>query len=376
MKSTATLTRELIKKSWLLFDYFLWLLLDLSKLREIKKEEIKKVLIIHLGAIGELLITTPLLPILKKELNCEIIYMLNKGKEAILENNPYISNILIYNRDFKKNINDLKKGNFDLAIIISPGGIKLSLRCFLAGIKYRIGGFGGFKRGPSFFYTRKNFPINNKHTIEKNLDIIRQIGLDNKNPKMEVYLSEQEKQNIREKLNKLKIKDYIIVHPGFGSVVGEKYPSRLWPLERYSSVIDYLIEKYKVNVILTGSSEEKIISEKIISMVKNKEKLIDCCGKFTLREFIALIDSAKLVIESSTGVVHIACALKTSVIDFIGRGDLSEWRPWGDKDKTKFLFHNEVCTSCNMAECRKKTTECLRAITVNEVIDTADELLK
>ena len=376
MKSTATLTRELIKKSWLLFDYFLWLLFDLSKLRKIKKDKIRKVLIVHLGAIGELLITTPILPVLKKELNCEITYMLNRGMEAIFENNPYISNILIYNQDFKENISDLKKGNFDLAIIISPGSIKLSLRCFLAGIKYRIGGFGGFKRGPSFFFTRKTFPINHKHTIEKNLDIIRQIGIDNKNPKMEIYLSEQEKQKTKEITSKLKVKDYIIVHPGFGSVMGNKYPSRLWPLERYAQVIDYLIEKYNMNVILTGNEEETIISEKIIRLTKNRKEVIDCCGKFTLREFMALIDSAKLVIESSTGVVHIACALKTPVIDFIGRGDLSEWQPWGDKNKTKFLFHNEVCTSCNMAECRKKTTECLKAITVNEVINTADELLK
>ena len=95
MKSAYTQIREKTRNLFLMLDYLLWLLLDLSKFKRIKKEKIKKVLIIHLGAIGELLVTTPLFPALKKALNCEISFMVSEGKEEVLKNNPNISEILI-----------------------------------------------------------------------------------------------------------------------------------------------------------------------------------------------------------------------------------------------------------------------------------------
>ncbi|GAG37127.1 unnamed protein product, partial [marine sediment metagenome] len=168
---------------------------------------------------------------------------------------------------------------------------------------------------------------------------------------------------------------HIIINPGFGLVNKYKYPSRLWPLERYAQIIDYVIEKYNLQVLLTGNHDEKVLSNKIKDLTKNKDKIIVCCGEFSLREFMALIDSAELVIEPSTGAGHVASALKTPVIDLIGRGDPSEWRPWGKKDKTLYFFHSEVCTSCSRGECRKKNIECLKAITAEEVKSAIDKLI-
>ena len=376
MKSAYTQIREKTKNLFLVLDYLLWLLLDLSKFKRIKKEEIKKVLIIHLGAIGELLVTTPLFPALKKTLNCDISFMVSEGKEQVFKNNPYLSEIITYENNFKKNIKILKNKDFDLAIILFPGSIQFSLMCLLAGIKYRIGCFNGLKKGPALFFTRRVFPINKKHAVQKNLDMIRQIGIHNKNPKIEVYVSDKEKKKVKNILKKLKVKDYIIVHPGFGFSTKHKYPSRLWPLDRYVKVIDHLVQNYKVKILLTGSADEKIFADEIKKKVKNKEQVIIASGLFNLREFITIINFAKLVIESSTSAGHIAIGLQTPLISLMGRGNLYEWGPLGEKDKTKYFFHPEVCTSCNLDYCEKEDNECLKAITTEEVINAAEELLK
>ena len=379
MESLVTLIRKEIKNILILFEYLIWLLLDPSKFTKINKKEIKKVLIINTGSIGEIIANTPLLPALKNKLNCEISFMIHKGYGAVFENNPYVSEIIEYEENFKKNIKKLRKDNFDLAIIIFPPSLKISLMCLFSGIKYRIGCYKGIKEGPSFFFTKRTFPINNKNVVEKYLDIIKQIGINNPDPRTEIYLSDREKNNLKNKLRKLKIKDFIIVHPGFKSILEYEYPSRLWPLERYAEVIDYLIEKYKIKILLTGSRNEEPVSNKIKSLVKkeNKKNVIICAKKFGFRESFVLIDFAKLIIEPSTGAGHcIATPLKTPVIDLMGKMDVHEWRPWGDKDKIRYFFHNEVCTGCNLEFCRKKTIECLKAITVKEVINAADELLK
>ena len=375
MKSAYTQIREKTRNLFLIFDYLLWLLFDLSKFKIVKKEKIKKVLIIHLGAIGELLVTTPLFPALKKALNCEISFMVSKGKEQVFQNNPHLSEIITYENDFKKNIEILKNKDFDLGIILFPGSMQLSLMCLLAGIKYRIGCFSGLKKGPALFFTRRVFPINKKHAIEKNLNMIKQIGIYNENPKIEIYISDKEKKSIKKFLKKKKIKDYVIVHPGFGFSTKHKYPSRLWPLDRYAKVIDYIVKNYGVKVLLTGSADEKIFAEEIKKKVKNKNEVIIASGLFDLIESSFLISKARLLIGPSTSVIHIATAFDTPLV-LLGGEELQEvWYPRMTKKKYKVLFHPEVCTECDKDYCKKKTIECMNAITTEEVIESSIFLL-
>jgi len=271
-----------MKAGFLILDYLLWLLLDISKFKIVRKSKIKKVLVTHQGAIGELLITTPILRTLKDRLGCEIVYMAPKGKAAIFENNPDVDKIVGFEDSFEANLKKIKKEKFDLALIVQAH-FKIAYMCWKAGIPYRIGGFGGLNRAPSLFFTRKTFPLKGTHSIEKNLAIINTIGLDNKNPRYRAVVSTRERSSIKQKLKKLGIDRFFIVHPGFGS---PKDPdkSRLWPVKRYSDLVNHLIDKYDTKIILgVGVKEEKNLTEKILSGVKRKNRDIFRARVFGLR---------------------------------------------------------------------------------------------
>lgn len=375
MKSLNTTIRKEIKNLLLLFDYLIWWLFDPSKFKKIKKDEIKKVLIVHLGAIGEILVSTPILPALKKELNCEISFMVKEGNQAIFKNNPYVSNVLTIKKGFKENVKLLKNEKFDMAIILLPASTKISLMCFLAKIKYRIGCYEGIINGPPLFLTKRTFPIKNKNVVLKFLDIVKQIGIDNKIPKIEIYLSDNEKKDLKKALAKFHTTNYVVIHPGFSSIMKHNYPSRLWPLENYSKVIDYLIKKYKVKVFLTGSKDEKIISDKIKQKVKNKKNVIISNGLFDLRELFALISKSKLLISGGVAV-HISAAFNIPTVALEGKSNVTEWHPWNPKNNYILLNHPEVCTGCEKEDCRRKNQECMKAITVSEVVTAADRLWK
>ncbi|MFC1682219.1 glycosyltransferase family 9 protein [Nanoarchaeota archaeon] len=374
MKSLTTIIKDKVKNTILFLDYLLWLLFDLSKFKKIKKERIKKVLIIHLGAIGELVTSSVLLPPLKENFNCEIDYMINPRKETVIENNPHISKILTYEKDFKENIKKLKEENFDLVIILAPGTTKMALICLLAGIKYRIGCFTGAQNIPAFFYTRRKFPFKRIHAVQENLEIIRTIGIDNKNPKLEFYISDKDKKSAEEKLKELSIKDYIIVHPTFSFMTEHEFPSRLWPSDRWAAVIDYLIETYKIKVLLTGSQKEKYYSEEIFGKLKNKEMAIVTSGMFNLGETAYLVSKTKLWIGTSTGITHITASFNTPIIELAGQNDPWQWHPWMSKNRYRIVRHLEKCSGCNLMYCRKKNLECMNAIKVEEIIDAIKEL--
>lgn len=379
MKSFQSEVQEEAKKLFKVFDYLVWALFDPSKFTLINKKYIKNILIINTGSIGELLLCCPMFKALRKEFNADISIMVRERLMPVLENNPNIKEILPY-KQFNENVSELEKRNFDLAIIVFPGTFKNAYMCIKAGIKYRIGCYKYVRDGLSLGYTRRIFPINKKNVMEYYFNMVKLVraDLEKEQIRNEIYLTKKEKDWAKRFLKKNKIKKYAVIHPGFSSATKTDYPSRKWPYERYGQVIDYLIEKYKLNIIMTGSKAEEFISQEIKKLVKTKnQKKVLICPDFTIRENFAVIEKAEILIEASTGMGHCAAtALNTKVISMAGKTDENEWKPWGDENKIRYLYHNEVCTGCNREFCRKKTTECLSAISVDEVKQAIDELLK
>lgn len=338
MKIRQGLFRWYLKQGFLLFDYLLWLLFDPTKFKKIDRRKIKNVLVIHLGAIGELLASTALIARIKNNLNCKIDYLLLKGREPIFEDNPRINKILLFNKEsMKDNIENLKKGDYDLAIIISPASLKISRMCRKIGIKYIIGGFGGLSRFPTFLYTRRNFPLGMKHSLKRGFDILNPIKVYYKNPKIEVYFSKEARGGMEKKLKKLRIKTFAIVHPGFGQAA-EGNTSKKWESGRYSEIIDYLIEKYKIDVLVTGVRNEREFINEIIKNVKNKERVRDASDIFSLKEFFALIQKARIMIAPDTGAGHAAAALGVPLINIMGIISPEEWSPLGNKKRIINLY--------------------------------------
>lgn len=375
MKSLSTFVREKIKNFIIALDYLLWILLDFSKFKKIDKNRIKKVLIIHLGPLGELILATPVVSTLKKQLKCEIEILVAPGREIIFKNNPHVSRVLTFKGNFKQDLEQIKGEKFDAAIIITPGTNKIAFMCFLAGIKYRIGCYKYAREMSSLFFTRRNWPLKNSHIVKRYLNIIKSLKIYDKSPQLDFFISKKDVKKVNYWLRTNKINKYIIIHPGFGTSSLNKYPSRWWSAEKYARVADTLIGKYNIKVLLTGSKEEQGLSKIIKEKCKNKKNVIITNGLFNLSELAALIQNSKLLIATSTSVIHIASALEKKLIQLSGIGGPIGWHPWTSKDKYREIFHSEVCTECYQQNCRRKDVQCMKAISVEEVLKASEELL-
>ncbi|MCM8787957.1 MAG: glycosyltransferase family 9 protein [Candidatus Omnitrophica bacterium] len=370
------LVREGLKKIYLILDYIFWLIFDFSKFKKIKKERIKKVLLIHQGVVGELIVTTPVIKALKDNFNCDISYMVNPGKEPLFINNPYISEVLTFDENnFKKNLETIRSKNFDLTILFQAH-FKLAKMCWKAGIPYRIGGFSGFKRSPSIFFTRRFFPIVRKNTVLKNLELAEIVGAKNINPKIEVFSSKNDDLKIKKFLRKNKIEEFIIVHPGFGDWEKKNANYRLWPVKKYSEFINSIIKNSKFKVILgIGKISEKPLTSRILEHVWFKNKVIECSGLFDLAELISLIKHSKLVLAPDTGISHITSALGIPLINLINSENLKEWAPWGDSKKI-ININKHLGYQITFFPPKITFSEGIKSISVEEVLKAYNFLLK
>ena len=208
-----------------------------------------------------------------------------------------------------------------------------------AKIPYRIGCTQGSFDSSSFFLTRKALPvISGIHKVQENLRIGKTIGVYAENPKMEIYPSAKDVSNISKILKKNNLKDYAILHPGKRSVVGKGY---LWDDKKFAEIADYLIEKYKMKIIIGGSEEDKALAEEIISNSKHKDNIIDLTGNTNIKEYAVLISKAKILASVDTSAIHLASCFGTKTVAlFCTYPEI--WHPYQDKKNYVLLFAKDV----------------------------------
>lgn len=328
---------KVIKRS---LGYFLWLLLDPSKFKKIRSSEIKKILVINLGFIGDLLATTPVIAALKKKFKARLSVLVRKEMLGIFNSDPNTDQIITYSNNFKEDLRRLKKENFDLAIIVWPASFRLSWLCLRAGIPYRIGTTQtGLLEEEGWFLTRKVRPsFEEKHKIQENLDISRLIGVSIDYPKIEFYFLKEDNQFVTNVLKKNKIKDFIVLHPGKR---GRFYAEYSWPLKNFAAIIDYLVENYKASIVITGAKGEEQIAKEIVKSVRYKNQVTIASGKLNLGQFGALLKKSKLLISIDTAPVHIASAFETPIIVLNAKYPRI-WYPYMSKEKYVLLNHPKI----------------------------------
>lgn len=374
MKFLANL-KGLFRVAFIVLDYLIWLIFDLSKFKKIPINKVRRILIIHLGAFGEILASTALISQIKKNLGVEIYYMVKGNRCEVLENNPDISRIMKYDDDMSNNIVNIKKNNLDLAMILWPGSTKLSLMCRKGGIKYVVGCFKSVSEGLGLFFDKRCFPIQKIHAVMGNANMSKLLGFNPKNPQMHYYLDDKSLVVANNYLKKNKIKRFAIIHPGFGGISSLKPNSRLWPTDRYAKIIDHLIEKYGLSVLITGMENELILAKSITSKIKNKKRVFVTNGSFNFKEQAALLSLSDLLIAPDTGIVHLASALNKKVIDLMSRTNPSIWHPWTNKKNYSLLFHPLNYTYFERFYDDSCGYECMKAITVAEVKNAIKKLI-
>ncbi len=353
MKRLRFVLDDKIRNLALWIDYLIYLLFNPFKFKQFPKD-IKKILVVELLEIGDLIVATPVIKTLKENYpNAEIDVLVLPSMTDVISGNKNINEIISYDDNL---VNELKQKNYDLGIILHPGSFKISLALFKGKVKYRIGcAKAGTFYGKGFFLNKKIKPNTKvQHKIEDNLDVIRPI-VKNIIKKPEIFTDKN-----------VKNKNYVVIHPG------AKFITHNWISERFAEAADYIANKYKKTIVFTGSKKDEVLIKNIQGLMKNKS--INSVGS-TIKQFFAIIKNADLVISVDTSAMHAAAAFNKPIIALLGAGVPDVWYPY--TEKRAVIFKNNVCVSCWKSKCsNKENMECMKAINVSDVIKEIDKFLR
>lgn len=354
----------------------------------------KNALLINPFGIGDVLFTTPIIHTLKDAFaDIRLGYLCNRRTVSILEDNPHIDFIFIYERDEfvekrKKSViawarksfaflNQIRQKKFDLAIDFSLNS-QYGFFSWYAGIKTRI---GYDYKGRGRFLTKKIKldGYNDKHIVEYYAEILKLINLDLRYRKLELYLNVNDLKWAEGFLCKQGIgaDDLLVaIIPGAGASWGKDAYLKHWPAQNFARLCDKIIENYKAKIIILGAlSEQKIAQE-----VKNnmRYEALDLSGKTQTGEFAALLSKVKLAITNDGGPMHMAAALGVKTVSVFGPVDEKVYGPYPPSPNHLVLKRALSCRPCyrnfRFPGCANNR-RCIEDISVEEVYQAARSLM-
>ena len=345
----------------------------------------KKALIINLGGIGDLVISTAFFRNFKNSFpECHVTALTSTRGVEVLKGLHYIDEIIAYDlhdvnfkdlifspQKFFKSIKlllKLRKGSYDISVNLLPlasfqSAIKMAAVFFILGTKIRA---GRDTEGLGWFYQIKvkESLLFDMYDVELQRRLLEKIGGIFTDNSLDLPVPLEDELYIENQLLKNGIKSdrpLIVVNPC------SNWPSKRWPVENFIETIKGLKSKTDASFIVTGSASEIPLAEMI---KKNVGGVSVMAGKTTLHQLAALLKKASLFITNDTGPMHLSIAIGTPVVAIFGPGHFKRFFP---PDREGIIRKDFKCSPCIKREC--DDMGCLKTITPDEVIEKALWLL-
>lgn len=354
----------------------------------------KRILVINIFGIGDVLFTTPLIRNIKENFpNSFLGFVCNQRVQGILFNNPYVDKIFVFEKDYYRNLakssrlrclkdfltflNSIKKERFDLCIDLSLNG-QVGFFTWALGIRKRAG-FNYKNRG---WLLTDGIPIEGyegKHVAEFYLGLLKFLGLEINAVNLEIFLNEAERMWREDYLRNNGISEgdlLMAIIPGGGASWGKDAVIKHWPAEKYAEIADKCIEKFRAKIIILGDYSDFEACNLVFGFIK--QRAIQTCGKTDLRQFAALLNRCNLVVTNDGGPLHVAVAAGCKTVSLFGPVDEKVYGPFTSNPLRHRVVKKKItCRPCyrrfKLADCSKRI--CLEEISVVEVFQAIEELI-
>ncbi|MCS7064837.1 MAG: glycosyltransferase family 9 protein, partial [Fimbriimonadales bacterium] len=256
-------------------------------------------------------------------------------------------------------------GRYDLAVILDNSDEK-TLHTFLAGIPRRVGGvkryFGRLLTDP--------VPVDpDAHRInDLNRAVVARLGCDVSDWRLELFPDPKASESLPAKLKQA---GWQGERPLVGINPGASAPSKRWFPERFAQVADALLES-GVQVVLLGAKSDMPEAQAVLQAMARSP--LNLAGQLSLDELIVCLGTLDALVSGDTGPSHLAAAMGTPVIGLFGPSSARHYAPIGEQHV--IIERSSLCApTCSFWTCRGDNHACMRAITVQEVLETTRQVL-
>jgi len=347
----------------------------------------KKILILRLGAVGDVIRTLPAVKALK---DCypssHIAWVVEEPSKALLESQPEIDEVILFPRkkwtdgirsarrmwrtavEVRGFVTDLRRREFD-TVLDFHGILKSGLISFFSGAPERVGFDRRSSKEFNFLFSNVKVRLQDDKVSrnKRNLSLLGGIGLKPDGSRPSLHIPSKDREYIESFFKGLSISPkspLIAIHPG----TSPKTSYKRWMPNQYSQVADRLVRELGASIIFTwGPGELKWVED-----IQKEMKEASILGPKTesLTQLGEVYRRCHLYLGGDTGPMHIASFMGIPAVVIYGPTDPIVNEPLGQYRKVR----KEVgCNPCRNRSCKELT--CLKAVTVDDVFMAIEEVL-
>jgi len=342
--------------------------------RGLPKEFIpKRILVVKLDHIGDVLLSTPVFSNLHHAYpNVELHALTGRWSRVILENHPNVNKVWVYNspafsrsekptclKEVLQLYRNLQGQNYDLLINLRGD--------------WRIVLFSIF-RVSSNRIDRPSLQVANKvgitqfscrHETNRNLDVLKRVGIPTTIQHATFSVTPENEEWASKFLLDQNIQldqPIIALHPGSPITL------KRWIPKRFAELADYLIAEKNAIILFVGVKDEIPIITEIQNIMHGES--ISIAGKTNLTQLASILLRCTMFIGNDSGPMHLAAAVGTNTIGLFGPGDPERFGPIGHNCAT--IRKKLDCPPCTGQVCRFGEQGCMSTIQVTDVIQTLE----
>ncbi len=315
---------------------------------QLEQTKIKRILVIKPRAIGDVLLSTPVLPNLRKHYPAaRIDFLVEKFAAPVLKGNPFIDNVISYDTKSRfplggssaslSIILEVRKNRYDLIIDLFANP-RTAIITMFSGSEFRLGYPFKWRR---FAY---NILVPSRrgefHNVEFNLDALRHIGVHVESTHPLFYLDNESNEFGRKFLQHHGLSGkFITVNIGGG------WDIKRWKTQKLIELCQLIHERLHLQVVVLYGSTEKDDAERIASA---SDSILS--PQTSLHEMGAIMKESLLLITNDSGPMHIAAALDVPTLAIFGPTNPRLQGPYGNVSE---IARNEKldCLECNLTKC-------------------------
>lgn len=347
--------------------------------------EIRKILVIKLRNIGDVLLSSALFWNLKELFpGAQISALVNSGTREMLDGNPAVDRVFTYDRGIKKAplvkrvagefsfYRRLRKERFDVVLNLTEGD-RGALVALFSGAWLRVGldpqntGLAGKRR----FYTHliRRVP-GAMHSVEQNLLFLEPLGAKPVGKRVSFFFGRADSDRVAELL----LTESLAAGRYFHAHMTSRWMFKALPHDRAAFLLDRLSELSGLPAVLTCAPEKKELDYLAALRPLLRRPFHDLGGRVTLKELGALSAGARFFVGVDSAPMHIAAALDVPVLGLYGPSHAREWGPWNNEATEPYRARNGLqrsgkhlvlqddrdCVPCNRDGCNgSKVSDCL-----------------
>jgi ADP-heptose:LPS heptosyltransferase len=309
-----------------------------------------KFLVVRFSSIGDIILTTPVMRHLKKEVEDSEVHFLTKSAfSSLLEVNPYVDRIHSFDGDMQKCIRDLRALQIDYIIDLHNNARSARLKFGLKRMDFSVNKLNWKK------WLRVNLKLDRlpeKHMVDRNMDTISNFISQKDKEGLDYFIPEEEEVDLSSLPNPFQ-KGYI------GLSIGAQHETKKLPL----SLLTELCKKLRQPILILGGPTDRETGETLAAALRG-QPVHNSCGQFNIHQSASLVRQARVLISHDTGLMHMGAAFHKKVISVWGNTipEFGMYPYRADPSSLQFEVNGLSCRPCSKIgyqKCPKKHFKCM-----------------